>query len=889
MARMRAAVWKKDWFLGLAVVAFVLLLHGLSDAISGLERRFYDFGMAASHRVPSADVVIIAIDDASIAKLGHWPWSRDLHARLIDQLGAGGAKTIVHTAFFFEPQADRGLEQLRRIGQTVTADAELAAARPALVQAFKDAEAALDTDGRLARSVAANGRTVLAAQLVPGLPLGRPDGSVPPEAQPFTLDDPGGVLPATAAATWPLPALAKGAAAIGHSTFIPDADGTVRSQALLLSHDGRALPSLPLAGVTRQLNLKVPAIRLNTDDDSVQLGRLHITTDGAGVMRPHFYASRDGRAPFVTESFHEVLAGNVPASRFAGKLVLIGATAAGVGSALPTPVSPAMSSVEALAHVSSSLLQQHFITQPMWAMAVSLLAVLAVAAYLLLLLPRLSAPVGAAVSLMAAATLLALGYGLLTQASVWVQVVLPVLLLVAGHLALTTRRFLVTEAGKEEADARSAESFRMLGLALQGQGQLDMAWDKFRRVPLDARHGPELMDNLYNLGLDFERKRQFNKAQAVYEHMAGFDAGFKDLPLKLRRARELADSMITGSTAGVPAVLPTLKADGEVEKPMLGRYRVEKEIGRGAMGAVYLGRDPKINRVVAIKTMALGQEFEGAELQDARARFFREAETAGRLQHPDIVTIFDAGEEHDLAYIAMEFLRGQDLSAYTNPARLLPVPVALRIAARVAEALAYAHSQGVAHRDIKPSNIMVDIVADTVKVTDFGIARITDSSKTKTGVVLGTPSFMSPEQMSGQRVDGRSDLYSLGVTLFQMLTGRLPFRGDSMASLMYAIANEPAPDLRSIKPELPQPLAAIVARTLEKRPELRYADGRQLAADLRAVADALDAQRTTPLDRPPPEPTVAAASSAMEPTLKLPTRTDLEGGLPADPVQNAPR
>jgi CHASE2 domain-containing sensor protein len=888
MGRMRAAVWKSDWFLGLAVVAFVLVLHALTDAISGLERRFYDFGVASSTRVPSADVAIIAIDDASIARIGRWPWPRDVHARLIDQLAAGGAKTIVHTAFFFEPQTDRGLDQLRRIAQAVAADPELAP-NATLAQAFREAEAALDTDGQLARSVAASGRTVLAAQLVPGLPLGRPDGSVPVEVLPSTLEDPGGVLPATSAAAWPLPALARGAAAIGHSNFIPDADGTVRSQALLLSHDGRALPSLPLAAVTRQINLRVPEIRLNTDDDSVQLGRLHVTTDGAAVMRPHFYASREGRPPFAGDSFHDVLAGTVPAAKYAGKLVLIGATAAGVGSLLPTPVSPAMPSVEALAHVSSSLLAQHFVTQPAWALAFSVGAVVAVAAYLLLVLPRLSAPVGAAVSLLVAATLLVLGYGLLTQTSVWVQAVLPVVVLVMGHLALTTRRFLITEAGKEEADARSAESFRMLGLALQGQGQLDMAWDKFRRVPMDARHGPELMDNLYNLALDFERKRQFNKAQAIYEHMAGFDEGYKDLKTKLKRAKNLSDSMIIGSGAGGPAVPPTLKADGEVEKPMLGRYRVEKEIGRGAMGAVYLGRDPKIGRLVAIKTMALGQEFEGAELKDARARFFREAETAGRLQHPDIVTIFDAGEEHDLAYIAMEFLKGHDLSAYSNPARLLPVPVALRIIARVADALAYAHSQGVAHRDIKPSNIMVDIGADTVKVTDFGIARITDSSKTKTGVVLGTPSFMSPEQMSGRRIDGRSDLYSLGVTLFQLLCGRLPFRGDSMAALMYAIANEPAPDIRTIKPELPEALANVVALALEKRPEMRYGDGRQFAADLRAVATTLDSQRTAPLPRPAEELTQPVAPSGMEPTLKLPTRTDLEGGASADPVQNAPR
>ena len=306
------------------------------------------------------------------------------------------------------------------------------------------------------------------------------------------------------------------------------------------------------------------------------------------------------------------------------------------------------------------------------------------------------------------------------------------------------------------------------------------------------------------------------------------------------------------------------------DRTSLGRYRIDRQLGRGAMGAVYLGHDPKIGRHVAIKTMALVQEFDGAELAEARARFFREAETAGRLQHRDIVTIFDAGEDQDLAYIAMEFLKGHDLQRHTTAGGLLPVPQVLRIVARVAEALAYAHSQGVVHRDIKPANVMIDADDDSVKVTDFGIARITDSSRTRTGMVLGTPSFMSPEQMAGRRVDGRSDLYSLGVMLFQLLTGRLPHQAESMAKLMFQIANEPARDVRELRPELPEALANVVALALEKRPEVRYADGHQLAADLRTIAAAFDpAQETAPPqgDAAPPE------SDGFAATVKF-SRTD---------------
>lgn len=299
------------------------------------------------------------------------------------------------------------------------------------------------------------------------------------------------------------------------------------------------------------------------------------------------------------------------------------------------------------------------------------------------------------------------------------------------------------------------------------------------------------------------------------------------------RDAALTEKPLNASDIGARTSSSASEASSRPDRTQLGRYRIERQIGRGSMGAVYAGMDPKVGRAVALKTLALGREFEGDEFAEARSRFFREAETAGRLQHRDIVTIYDAGEENGLAYIAMEFLSGTDLQNYTQPDRLLPVAVVLRYMARVALALHYAHSQGVVHRDIKPANVMVDLAADTVKVTDFGIARISaEASRTRTGLVLGSPSFMSPEQMAGQRVDGRSDLYSLGAMLFQLLTGRLPHKAESMAQLMYQIANEVAPDIRIFRPELPESLAEIVSRAMEKRPEARFPDGQSFATAL---------------------------------------------------------
>lgn len=272
------------------------------------------------------------------------------------------------------------------------------------------------------------------------------------------------------------------------------------------------------------------------------------------------------------------------------------------------------------------------------------------------------------------------------------------------------------------------------------------------------------------------------------------------------------------------------------DRDRLGRYRVERLLGRGSMGEVVLGRDEDTGRLAAIKTLSLAAGFSAEELTEARERFFREAEAARRLQHPDIVAIYDAGQAGELAYIAMEYVPGHDLQRHTQAGQWLPLPQVVHIGARVAGALAHAHSQGVVHRDIKPANVMIEPAAGVVKVTDFGVARIADARRTRTGMVLGTPTHMSPEQLSGQHIDGRSDLYSLGVMLFQLLTGAQPHRGESMAQTMYRIVNEAAPDVRTLRPEVPPALAGVLAQVLSKSPEARHADGLQLAQALDAVA-----------------------------------------------------
>jgi serine/threonine-protein kinase len=839
MAKLKKVMFlKADWFVGL-LVALLFSISANSDLMQSLERKAYDIGVRATNRVPSDKIAIIAIDDQSIANLGRWPWPREVQAMLLDILANGHAKAIGHTVMYSEPQIETGLDYVTKIGEFL-ANSSLKRSNPAewdqLNAILQEAISHLDNDKKLADSMAKANSVLLGMQFEYGEPQGKPDHPLPDYVLKNSLvnikDGGEGASPIlTDAVQIPIPLLGAQAAGLGHINVTADVDGGIRTEPLVLSYADQLYPSLSLMLAAKSLNLE-PKDIVVTLGQSVKLGKLNITTDPLLRMHTYFYNDHDGKSAFQIDSFFDVLTGKIPPEKYRDKIVLIGATAAGVSTLQVTPISAGMPPVLTLAHTVSSILKQDFFVVPAWAALVEKLIFLLVALYLIILLPRLSAGIGAAITGSLFVVLLVSHFVLMTTQALWLQLMLPVTLLLVGHLLLTTKRYLVTEKGKIKSDAESADSNRMLGLAFQGQGQLDMAFDKFRKVPIDDG----LMDVLYNLGLDFERKRQFNKAESVFKYMADYNAKFRDLEHRLNQAKAMSETIMLGGSSGRSNASTMLLGQGGVSKPMLGRYEIEKELGKGAMGVVYLGKDPKISRVVAIKTMNLSQEFDADELEDVKARFFREAETAGRLNHPNIVTMYDAGEEHDLAYIAMEFLKGKDLVPYSKPDNLLPVPTVLSIVSRVADALGYAHTLNVVHRDIKPANIMYDLESDTAKVTDFGIARITDSSKTKTGMVLGTPSFMSPEQLAGTKIDGQSDLFSLGATLYQLVCGKLPFEGDSMAQLMFRIANEPHTNILTINEDVPPCVVAIIDKALSKKKEDRYQTGQEMAEAIRQCA-----------------------------------------------------
>ena len=881
---MKKGIWKSDWLVGLLITLVFLVFSG-SDFLQGLERSAYDFSVRSSTRIPSDKLAVIAIDDESIANIGRWPWPRDVHAQMHEILAEGGASVIGQTVFFSEPQIDPGLHFISKL-KSAFEDSSIAAVPESIadleivikasrklvknkrdangrsaidqiseylansplktrvteeindyIEVLASAEVALDADLKLADSITLANNVVLAMQFIPGTQRGQPDIDLPDyvRANKLPVDkiidnattNPDSMTPMTMVDAYsPIAAVGEAASGIGALVSIPDVDGGIRAEPLLVNYYGDYYPSMALLLAAKSLNLAVDDIQA-VFGNSISLGRLNIKTDDRLLMNTFFYSDQSGKQAFPVDSFFDVLQGKIPATKYKDKLVLIGATAIGVGDSMVTPINPTMAPVLTLAHSVSSILNEDFFIQPYWGNFATLVAFALVALHLMLALPRMNSVVGFTVTALLFITFFASEYILMTRHGVWIKLMLPNMLLIGGHLLLTTKHFLVAERGKARLDIESAENNRMLGLSMQGQGQLDMALEKFRKLPVDK----SVLELLYNLALDYERKRQFNKAKSVYDYIKQHDANFLDIGDRSNRARAMEQTIVLGGSNSSTAATLIL-GNGDIQKPMLGRYEIERELGKGAMGTVYLGKDPKISRIVAIKTMALSQEFEADELLEVKKRFFREAETAGRLTHPSIVTIFDAGEEHDLAYIAMEFLKGTDLTSYARKGRLLPINKVLDLIKRAADGLGYAHANNVVHRDIKPANIMWDQKTDSMKITDFGIARITDSSKTKTGLVLGTPSYMSPEQLAGKKISGQSDLFSLGVMMYQLVTGELPFKADTMASLMYKIVNKQHASPDTINPEVPRCVCVIINRALEKDTGKRYKTGMQMSADI---------------------------------------------------------
>lgn len=829
------------WLAILLSIVFLVLAVLKMDFLESLEMTTYDLRMQLRAPGPEAksDIVLVDIDDDSITKLGRWPWPRSLLAQMVAKLKERDARLIAMNVMLSEPEIGEGLKLIDEL-KTDFGRQFTDATDPA-VQGFMsklaEAQDRLDSDKRLADALTAAGNVVLPVFFQPGV-YPQPDTELPEvllkngllQAQGRATDY---MYPAKSI-TAPIPAFADNAVGLGHINIFPDGDGAVRREYLLMDYKGLPFPSYTLKLALLAQGIQPDTVQVISPEEGregLQIGRQFVPTN---PNLDYYITFTDSRA-FSRFSFFDVLNDKVEQAALKNKIVILGVSATGVDIPQVTPLDPHMPTSMVEANALRNLLEGGFVVRSGMMDIIELIVLVAVGLFLSVLLPRLKARAGAIASLIVLIVVIAAGVYLFIGPGIWLKVTYPVLLTILGYAAVTTTRYFVTEVGKEKVEGESAEINRMLGLNFQTQGMLDMAFDKFRRVPVDEG----MKDILYNLALDYERKRMFNKAVSVYQYIEGHDAGYKDIRDKIHKLNVASETMIFGlGASGTQREDGTLMLSGDT-KPTLGRYEIVKELGKGAMGIVYMGRDPKIGRTTAIKTIRFDDEYEEGEAEKLRDQFFREAETAGLLSHPNIVTIYDAGEDHDLSYIAMEFLEGVDLKLYAAKDNLLPIRQVIGIVADVADALDYAHEKGVVHRDIKPANIML-LKNGVAKVTDFGIARAAASSKTKTGVVKGTPFYMSPEQIRGQKVDGRSDIFSLGVVLYEMLTGVQPFRAEDLTALIYKITSEEPEPISDVNPKVPKAVGQIITKALVKDREQRYQRAKQMADHLRIVARKMD-------------------------------------------------
>ncbi len=820
-----------NWLMAAVLTAAMLLASLLSwQPLVVLENKTYDLRQRMRHTKPRTPITIVAVDDQSILGLGRWPWPRSHMAELIDIISAGNPAMIGLNILYTEPERNPGLDEIRairkQIDQTGSIDGRLAG----IYAALQGAEQKLDSDTALTAALANAKNVLLPLYVAPG-ELSDGDLNFPPPLKQNSLEAPKSqsFINATEEAL-PIPSLMEAARGMGHVNLFQDKDGVLRNEAPFVQYKGRIIPSLALQSALLFSGKKLSDVSVSAG--SIAFGQTRIPLDSRGRMLIDF-RGKFGAFPYY--SFIDVVSNRVPSEAFKNRIVLIGTVATGIASYETTPAQPSFPGIEITANAIDTILSNSFIHRPSYATPLEALLLLLVGGFLAFLLQRLKAGIGA---LIAAGLLLAwngVACWLFVSQGVVLAMVAPSLLLAIGYTVIVSARFMVTEKSKELVESDSIETSKMLGLSFQGQGLLDLAFEKFRKCPLsDAT----VKDLLYNLALDFERKRMFNKAAAVYEHIQS--AGpFKDSTERIATLKQAGETMLFGTSAGRKENTVLLDA-GAATAPTIGRFEIRKELGRGAMGTVYLGKDPKINRMVAIKTIRF-DEIDPAQAGEIKQRFFREAEAAGALNHPNIVTIYDVGEDYDLAYVAMELLDGCDLCDYLKPDSRLSCADILRIIGAVAEGLDFAHTKGIVHRDIKPANIM-RLKNGEIKIADFGIARITASSATQTGMVLGTPSYMSPEQVAGQKVDGRSDLFSLGVVMYELLTCRKPFSGDSITTIMYNIVHKPPLLLTKIDPAIPECCAYIAHKMLMKDLTKRYQSGREIADHCRVCLQKLGNQ-----------------------------------------------
>jgi len=817
---------------GLTALAFVGFACYSPPFLEQVERALYDAmtRLALLETPIDQRILLIEIDQKSLEKLGSWPWPRDLIARMVHLAKGSGAKVVGLNVLLLNEERNTALQELRTLKERLSAhafsrgDDELA---DWVQDNLQEREEKANHDLALLEAVKEAGNVILPATT--RLPGGQVKGKWNHEALLARdclneKDSPPSSKETRAGGDLHLPfqGLAESAVGLGHDDFLAGKLAEGIAVPLYINYKGFLFPSYALRLALAYWE-QIPS-RTVVEKEQLRLAGESIPL-WEGKMLVKFFRGFYEREKV---SFSDVLDGQ-KRPPMKGKIVLIGTNFGDAGETLRTPLSAATSLLHFNGLVLDNLLNRRHLSRPPFMVFVEMgtLCLLGFAAAFLF--PRIGQIPRFILTFTGVALVAVSTFMLFARWEMWFRMTYALTYLLIVYACVSVIQLF----SSMKATRESMETNRRLGLSFQSQGLLDLAFEKFRRLPLDT----ETKDLIYNLGLEYEQNRMISKALSLYEYV-NRGGGFRDLDLRIPKLKKVDESTTVGSHVRAREVGVFNEAMPE-ELTRIGRYKILQILGRGSMGLVYKALDPKINRLLAIKTIRFSDEFDEEVIEEIKARFFREAEIAGKLSHRSIVTIHDMGEDQDFTYMAMEYLEGDNLEKFISKKHLLPLRKVLVVVASVAEALEFAHRADVIHRDIKPANIML-LKTGGVKVTDFGIAKAISSSRTRTGVILGTPNYMSPEQIMGQKVDPRSDVFSLGVVFYQLLVGELPFQGDNLSSLLYQITQVRHPSLRSLNSRIPMACEQIMERALAKNLDERFQTAGHMARLLKLVALKVD-------------------------------------------------
>ncbi len=825
----------------LIAVFYIFLSFRAFPLLESMERIIYSVEMRLDlpRSMGENKIAIVNIDEKSLNQLGPWPWPRSLIAEMIRILKANGAKLVGLDLVFSQKEQNQGLKEVKELYEAISQQQETTDEKASYVwvlEKLKRIEENLDNDKKLSQTVKESGNIILP---VVGK-FGQYDTELVIPSDSF-LDE--NSLKATSVGrnldqyvsvnqlTTPFLELSENSRGIGHINLPPDEVMAGQVHLPFINYRGHVIPSMPIRLALDYLN-KYPK-QVVVQSEAIKLDKQIIPTTKGEI----FVKFKGGRKSFPYYSFVDILKVKKVPAVFDGKIVLIGFTAEDGGVSINTPVDPKMPRVELTANIIEGFINGRYLKRPEAMLYIEALLILVLGLLSCFFFPKLDYFSRTAVLGAMLFGVFITGLILFMNLNIWFKVVYICFSLVTIYVVFLVKETVISQKTLVLSSKESFETNRMLGLSLQSQGLLDLAFEKLRKCPLDD----DMKDVLYNLGLDFERKRMINKAITVYEYIVQEGEIFRDLDARIPKLRKFAGDLPLGKHRRKDEGKLVISDDLDT-KPTVGRYEILEELGQGAMGVVYKGKDPKINRLVAIKTIRFSDDFDEQQAKEVKERFFKEAELAGKLSHPSIISIHDVGEDYDLTYMAMELLEGEDLEHFCDKNSLLPLRKVLDIIAETADALDYAYTQGVIHRDIKPGNIML-LKNGHIKVTDFGIAKAVSSSQTRTGIILGTPNYMSPEQINGMEIDGRSDIFSLGIVFFQLLTGQLPFGGKTLTELFYQITQAKHPSPRQINPKVIRPCEQLIDKALAKDPDQRFQRASNFAKYLKILGEKIDEAR----------------------------------------------